>query len=289
MKIWIDQNNLVSIQNPNIPQNRQFQQNIGWYFFSDFDKWILVWHKKQIKIVNLKNLWEWMSVFYIKPTCIIHNKFNIQAFTNAVCNYQAFDENTSSKYYFLPKINTKQITTINDIFDKLWLNISLQDDNKSTIINWDTNDWSHPIDIEYFINQLFAWTILYGKFDIRNWELLSFKIHLPLFGSYLSQIDYLDQQIQNLNQNWIFIKKDILTTNNWSTYQISGNDYEILQLFAYLYQNIEIINKITKYEQSIQAIESLILFISQDESIPWDWKQETIKLIKTQTVKLLTK
>ena len=66
MTIQIDKNNLLTISNPSIPQTKEYTYTVGWYKFSDFDKWIIVLHKKDWKIINLKNLGDGMSVVYIR-------------------------------------------------------------------------------------------------------------------------------------------------------------------------------------------------------------------------------
>jgi hypothetical protein len=66
MKICVDKNHLLVIENENIPQVKEYTYNVGGYLFSDFDKGVLVWHKKQIKVINLKNLGDGMAVFYVK-------------------------------------------------------------------------------------------------------------------------------------------------------------------------------------------------------------------------------
>jgi hypothetical protein len=65
MKLLFDENKLLTIKNPNIPETKEYHNTVSWYNFSSFDMWIIVLHKKQIKIINLKNLWEKMSVFFL--------------------------------------------------------------------------------------------------------------------------------------------------------------------------------------------------------------------------------
>ena len=67
MRIEIDNNNLLTIFNENIPQTKEYNYNVSGYMFSDFDKGIIVLHKKEWKIINLKNLGDTMSVCYIAP------------------------------------------------------------------------------------------------------------------------------------------------------------------------------------------------------------------------------
>jgi hypothetical protein len=38
MKLSIDQNNLLVIENPNIPQTKEYNYNVGGYEFSGFDR-----------------------------------------------------------------------------------------------------------------------------------------------------------------------------------------------------------------------------------------------------------
>jgi hypothetical protein len=38
MKILVDDNNILSIENENIPQVKQYSYNVSGYSFSDFDK-----------------------------------------------------------------------------------------------------------------------------------------------------------------------------------------------------------------------------------------------------------
>lgn len=52
----IDQNKLLTIVNENIPQTKEYTYNVSGYLFSDYDKGIVVLHKKERKIINLKNL-----------------------------------------------------------------------------------------------------------------------------------------------------------------------------------------------------------------------------------------
>ncbi|MEI7563233.1 MAG: hypothetical protein WCJ39_06325 [bacterium] len=76
MKIQFDQNHLLTITNPNIPQTKEYTYNVGGYIFSDFDKGLLVLHKKDFKITNLKNLGDGMNVIYYNEKH--NNKMNLQ-------------------------------------------------------------------------------------------------------------------------------------------------------------------------------------------------------------------
>jgi len=313
MKIYIDQNNLLTIQNPNIPQVKEYTYNVWGYRFSDFDKWIIVYHKKEFKIINLKNLWYNMGVIYLSSKLKVKSsKLDLDSFVSWICNYRSYDEETGKSYYFLPKINEKELDNLNKYLSKLWTDIKLEKTNKWIIVDFK----GEKTNTENTLSKFFAWTLLYGKLDIKKdaktsqevfipkqvlqrrpyqallgkrWELLSFKFHLPLFGAYLAQREDLDNQINELNKNWIFVKKDILETKDWIVYQVSGNDYQILQSFANWYQSIENINKIPKYDEALEIKEKLIQFIKSNSEIPEEGKNETIKLLKNSIIKILIK
>ncbi len=73
MNIEIDKNNLLTIFNENIPQTKEYTYNVSGYLFSDYDKGIIVLHKKEWKLINLKNFGDNMSVVYVK-----HSKTDMQ-------------------------------------------------------------------------------------------------------------------------------------------------------------------------------------------------------------------
>jgi hypothetical protein len=66
MKIQIDQNHLVSIAHPEIPQLKEYTYFAAGWKFSDWDKGMVVLHKKDFKLVNLKHLGDGMQVIYVK-------------------------------------------------------------------------------------------------------------------------------------------------------------------------------------------------------------------------------
>jgi len=65
MKLQIDQNNLLSIDHPGIPQLKEYTYEVSGWRFSDWDKGMIVLHKKDFKVMNLKNIGDGMSVVWI--------------------------------------------------------------------------------------------------------------------------------------------------------------------------------------------------------------------------------
>jgi len=286
MEIQFDQNHLLSISNPNIPANKEYFYNVSGYNFSSYDKWLIVLHKKDLKIINLKNLGDNMSVLYLADRKdLIQKKINLNWFTTWLCFFPWFDEKSWERYYFIPKFPENQISWLNSTISKLWIWLKIEKTNKGIFVNWKIS-----VDNQSdFISQLFALILIYWKFDIRNWQLFSFKVHIPLFGSHLSNQEYLDKQIDILNSNWIFFKKDILKTNDGIIYQISSSDYVLLKSFANFYEPIEKIIQIPKYDFTLQIKDELIKFINTNPEIPKDWKSEVLKKLKIWTLKILTK
>ena len=127
---------------------------------------------------------------------------------------------------------------------------------------------------------MFGLLLLYGKMDAKNGELASIKIQIPLFGQYTKHTDILDSMIGKMQEHGIFMKADKLQHKNGMVYQISSNDYELLETFARWYEPVEKFEKITKrdFTQEMQA--KLIAFLETDPEIPSEGKKEVIKQIK---------
>ena len=125
--------------------------------------------------------------------------------------------------------------------------------------------------------------MLYWKFE-NKWEKLSaIKIQLPLFGQFLSIWDEIRNIQKSLQDEWIFIQ--ISENIQWDkhTYEITSNDYEMLEIFAKLYLPVENFSQITKREQTQEALQALKDFLNNE------WESEMIKKIDNSCVKLLQK
>jgi len=130
MKIQFDQNKLLTIYNPNIPQTKEYTYKVGGYTFSDFDKGMLVLHKKDFKITNLKHLGDGMSVIYCKETKEDHISLDKEAVQMSFGIFDAFDEATGKTYFFIPNMSTKSIPEKNQMLEKLDIQHRLQKTDK---------------------------------------------------------------------------------------------------------------------------------------------------------------
>ncbi len=268
---------------------KTYRHNFQWYNFEEENCIFYIWHKKEIKMIESKNLWSTMNVFYIKDWFLnIENlNENIKSWISTACQiFNAFDEENWWFYNFLPYFPTKTVEEKNKLLKKLWLNIELSNSPKWVLIK---NNGLHSkiiiedLDTEWKIWFLFGLTVLYWKFESK-WEKLSaIKIQLPLFGQFLSIWDQIKNIQKNLQNEWIFIQ--ISENIQWDkhTYEITSNDYELLEIFAKLYLPVENFFQITKREQTQEAIEALKFFLEKK------WNKGLTETLKNSCVKLLQK
>jgi len=276
-------------QDNKLHTGKTYRHNFQWYSFEEENCMFYVWHKKEIKLIESKNLWSTMNVFFLKDWSLKENELTNNIKSWILCAYQifsAFDEDNGWFYNFLPYFPTKAVEEKNNLFQKLWLNIELSNSPKWVLIKnneWDDKVNIEDLDIEWQIWLLFWLTLLYWKFE-NKWEKLSaIKIQLPLFGQFLSIWDEIRNIQKNLQNEWIFIQ--ISENIQWDkhTYEITSNDYELLEIFAKLYLPVENFSQITKREQAQEAIEALKNFLGKE------WENEIITKIDNSCVKLLQK
>ena len=101
--------------------------------------------------------------------------------------------------------------------------------------------------------------------------------------------DTLDRMVEIIKSHGIFLKTDKPSNNNGITYQISSNDYQLLEIFAKWYEPIEKFEKITKRDFAIEMKNKLIQFIETNPEIPAEGKAEVLKQIQNGIIKFLTK
>lgn len=295
MRIVIDKSNILTIENPNIPKLKKYDNIASGYCFSDYDKWVLVYHKKEIKIINLKNLWNTMNIFYvIKRSLLKTDQINKKWFELAFKLFNWFDENSGNTYYFIPRIKESEVWILNQNLIKLWIDIKIEKNEKWFVVNkiwWlddSTKELSNIESIDELISFLFATILIYGKMEIKNWDLISIKIHIPLLGQYIKYKEQLDNIINTFKDEGMFLNRSTVWNNDWITYQISSSDYEILSIFADFYQSIEKIQKILKQDFTEKVKSELLDFVENNEQIPADGKEEVMELIEDGMLKILT-
>ena len=276
-------------QNKNLHTGKTYSHNFQWFNFEEENCIFYVWHKKEIKLIESKNLWSTMGVFFVKSWTLEIKELtnNLKEWISIACKiFSAFDEDNWWFYNFLPYFTTKSVKEKNILFQKLWLNIQLSNSSKWILIkNNEPNDKINieDLDTEWRIGFLFGLTLLYWKFE-NKWEKLSgIKIQLPLFGQFLSIWDKIKNIQKTLQDEWLFIQ--ISENIQWDkhTYEITSNDYELLEIFSKLYLPVEKYSQITKREQAQEAITALKIFLEKE------WENEIITKIDNSCLKILQK
>ena len=276
-------------QDLNLHTGKTYRHNFQWYNFEDENCIFYVWHKKEIKLIESKNLWSTMNVFLIKDSYLDIEELEYDIKSGILSAFEiffAFDEENGWVYDFVPYFPTKLVEEKNAIFDKLWLNVSLSNSSKWVILK---NNETHSkiliedLNIKWKIWFLFWLILLYWKFE-NKWDKLSaIKIQLPLFWQFLSVWDEIKDIQKNLQDEWMFIQ--ISENIQWDkhTYEITSNDYELLEIFLRLYLPVEKFSQITKREQAQEATEALKAFLSNE------WEKELIDVVSSSCVKILQK
>ena len=286
MKILVDDNNILSIENPNIPRNKEYSYNVSGYDFSDFDKWIIVYHKKQFKIINLKDLWDkmWIILVWEHDDEYDEMELDVQSMESAMKIFDWFDENTGEKYYFLYKFGENKMNELQEKLVKLWSKIELKKTEKWICLPL--------VDEELVYNPisfLFGLVLVYWNFQIKDWDLKAIKVQLPLFGKYIDKQDIIEEILSVLSENGLYVNRNIQNTNDGIIYEITSSDYELLDFFAKFYEPIEKWLKISKYEEVQDIKNNLIDFLSSNSDIPTEWKDEVLDAIKNGMIKILVK
>ena len=286
MKILVDDNNILSIENPNIPQTKEYSYNVSGYSFSDFDKWIIVYHKKQFKIINLKDLWDKMWVILVGEHDDEYDgmELNLESMESALKLFDWFDENTGDKYYFLYKFGENKMNELQENLKKLGSKVELKKTEKWICLpRTDEELVYNPISF------LFGLVLVYWNFQIKDWDLKAIKVQIPLFGKYMEEQDIIDEMVAVLAENGLYVNKNIQRTDDGIIYELTSSDYELLQHFARFYEPIEKWLKISKYDDVLNVKKELIEFIKTNPEIPSEWKDEVLKALENGMIKVMVK
>lgn len=270
----IDKNNILCTSE-HLSQDREFSQTVEGYTFSDYDKKLLVLHKKQLKEINLKDLGNKMSIFYMYTNIKdrhISNHFDLKSFWTALALFSGFDEETGEKYYFFPKIPQNKLEEINTHFNKLGFTEQIKYTEKGAVIPFQEapNEYQ-PLTF------LFVLTLIYGKLETKTYndktDLKGIKLHIPFFGQYLDKKEELEDLIKIFQNNGYFIKSTTQQTNDGLVLQITSQDYELLQAFAKFYEPIEKISQISKYDNILEVKKQLQEYTGEN------FDDKTIKIL----------
>ena len=91
-------------QDENLYTGKTYCHNFQWYKFEEENCIFYVWHKKEIKLIESKNLWSTMNVFFLKDWTLEINEltYNTKSWILTACQiFNAFDEENWWFYNFI--------------------------------------------------------------------------------------------------------------------------------------------------------------------------------------------
>lgn len=266
-QLVLDSHNFISLDQQNWSSSKEFMINAWGELWSANDHMMLVYHKKKIKTIARKDLWNTMKLIRIVDTSTNNNLTNkssdsfITSLLSVFKRYHGYDEETNQPYYYLPKISWERLDSIikssNDFCQYEAITIINQEHWRYQINL--KEDISH--DLDNVLAQYIALYLIYGKATIRNNILKSYRIQIPYF--HYKVIDHIEKIVDKLRTHHFVIN----STHNkeHEQFQLDTNDYELLQYVKVLLQDeykielhdvLEIKKKITSMYSLPKNIES---------------------------------
>ncbi len=292
MKIQFDENQLLSIYDEKLPQIRNYQYILDWYQIETTDRLIFAYQKRAWKLINLKNLGDGMQVAFSPKTPLSINSliFDKDQFLNILSLFQGFNEETWIKYHFLPFWNW-DIVILKGLLTRLNSpEINIKKTKWWTIISWLTKTFLFPEKAEDHLSFLFALALIYGKFEGKDWNLKSIKIHLPLIWIQAQLEEKLINMCKSLQKIWLFIKRNTDHHAEKKIFQFQINDFELLTLFASwnsLFKDLPQRNTQLISNQNTTIKNQLISFIEETTIPGISNKEQILAVLKNQTLKFL--
>ena len=292
MKITFDHNNILMLIDPEIPQHKTYTYVLDNYQIESTDTLLFVYQKRAWKLINLKNLGEGMQIAFSpkNPISTESLTFEKDQFLNILSLFQGFNEESWIKYHFLPFWNRdilllkKLLTTLSS------LEINIEKTKWWTIISWLTKAFLFPETTEDHLSFLFALALIYGKFEGKDWNLKSIKIHLPIIWIQAQLEEKLITMCKNLQKIWLFIKRNTDHHAEKKIFQFQINDFELLTLFANwnsLFKDLPQRNTELISNQNTTIKNQLISFIEETTIPAISNKEQILPILKNQTLKFL--
>ena len=288
MIVTIDEHHILGIEGEHLDTGKEYTLDVQGYRFSWMNKRVFVAHKKEIKLIELKHIGSTMGVFYcIDREEIPDLPLDQRAIMWAGQLFTAWDEEKWEHYSFLPYFPHQKVEETQNILDTLGIHLSLRKDIKGILVEGaEKISLEQLTTLEKILSFFFGLTLLYGKFEARGEQLNSIKIHLPLFGQYLQLTESLEQLVKIVQQQGIFLQISKNEHQGKMSFQMSSNDYELLQVFAIWYKKIENFSQITKKEFALQDIELLKRFVEQEDI---ENRTEIVDILSSGVIKILVK
>ena len=292
MKIAFDHNNILTLIDPDIPQHKTYTYVLDNYQIESTDTLLFVYQKRAWKLINLKNLGDGMQVAFSpkNPISTEALDFEKDQFLNILSLFQGFNEETWITYHFFPFWN-RDILLLKKLLTTLsYSEINIEKTKWWTIISWLKKTFLFPETAEDYLSFLFALALIYGKFEGKDWNLKSIKIHLPLIWIQAQLEEKLINICKNLQKSWLFIKRNTDRHAEKKIFQFQINDFELLTLFASwnsLFKDLPQRNTEQISAQNTAIKSQLISFIEELQIPEISNKDEILQTIENQTLKFL--
>ena len=216
--------------------------------------------------------------------------FDKDQFLNILSLFQGFNEETWIKYHFLPFWNWDIVALRKLLTTLSYSEINIEKTKWWTVISWLTKTFLFPEKAEDHLSFLFALALIYGKFEGKDWNLKSIKIHLPLIWIQAQLEEKLINMCKSLQKIWLFIKRNTDHHAEKKIFQFQINDFELLTLFASwnsLFKDLPQRNTQLISNQNTTIKNQLISFIEEITIPAISNKEQILPILKNQTLKFL--
>jgi len=289
-KFWFDEHHLLALEAMDWGYSKDYSLCLSWYKILSKDKGILIYNKRQWRIIHLKEISEGMQACYLQEKNIGKLKLNISMIENVFAIFQWFNEETWEKYHYLPFFSKNVDVLEKNLSEFFWLQLKITKEAQWNFVRWVSVSYAFPKDLSDILSFVFALIGIYWRIDEKDWEVSAVKAHVPLV--WWTHIDEeLDEAFRILSEEyWLFIVAQ--RVQNWgkTIYQFACNDGELLNLYvnwlnSYKKTDYYKLNNYSKKQQEIK--QQLVDYIKAEESLNIDWKGEVLKLLDNHEVKFI--
>lgn len=257
-RLAIDEYWLLTIDHTEIQNTKEYRYNFSWYSIISQDKWILVYNKRQWRIIHLKEVSEGMQIAYIQQNEKVNNAvFDKVQVRNVLSFFSWFNEETWEHYAFIPYYSSeieKKLEEFRTLYsfeivkEKMWV-----------VLRGIEGDFQKPSSQDEILSFIYVITQIYWKFEGKGNEVASFKAHIPSFWRY-NAWELLWEYFKNLHKFGIFLSWALMQNGGKSIFQYHSSDSELLELFVNWNNTINKNNlRLTKYNSKQQEIKNQLL------------------------------
>lgn len=289
-KLWFDEHHLLTISFEDNLYSKEYDLSFSWYSILSKDKWILVYNKRQWRLLHFKEVSAWMQVCYLQENPVNNLKFNVTMLENVLALFQWFNEETWETYHYLPFYSKNIDSLEKDLYSSFWLKVKITKESQWNFVRWIWLNYQFPEELSDILGFVFSLIVIYWRFDEKNWEVQSFRVYIPLVWWTLID-EELNWAFKYLTEKyWIFIASQRVQNWNKIIYQFASNDKELLALCVgwmnqYSGKNDLKLDNYLKKQDEIK--EHLVQYIENEELLDIEWRDKVLSLLKQYDVKFI--